>query len=377
MSSAAGVHATFAMRAERALAKALLGLPPRVQVRLSGKPPVSIDGLTLAPEVQLMLALLERRDEPPMATIGPEAARVRRRRGAAVYGGRPLPVGAARDLSIPSAGGRLELRHYVPPGGTAGEPLLVYYHGGGFVFGDLDTHDALCRLLCVHANTQVLAVHYRLAPEHPFPAAVEDAFAALSWASENAESLGADPARVAVGGDSAGGNLAAVVCLLCAREERPQPAMQLLIYPATDMSGGHASRELFAEGFFLTSAEMDWFEAQYVGGQDGLASDPRMSPLHAQDLAGLAPALVATAGFDPLRDEGEEYARALQRAGTPTVLRRFPGLIHGFASATGVSRASRDAILELAGATRALLATAAPLAEARGARAAQRPMVRG
>ncbi len=357
MSSAAGVHTTLAMRAERAVAKALLALPPRVQVRMSGKPPVSIDGLTLAPEVQLMLSLLERRDEPPISQIGAEAARVRRRHGAAVYGGRPLPVAAVRDLSIPSGGGELPLRHYVPPGGTSGEPLLVYFHGGGFVFGDLDTHDALCRMLCVHAGTQVLAVHYRLSPEHPFPAPVEDAFAALCWAYENAESLGANPLQVAVGGDSAGGNLAAVVCQLCASSERPQPAMQLLIYPATDMSGEHRSRELFAEGFFLTSAEMDWFEAQYMGGQGGLGADPRLSPLLADDLFALAPALVATAGFDPLRDEGEEYARALQRAGTPAVLRRFPGLIHGFASATGVSRASRDAILELAGATRALLAT--------------------
>jgi acetyl esterase len=365
------------MRAERAVTKALFALPPRIQVRLSGQPPVSIDGLTLAPEVQLALSLLERRGEPPISEIGPEAARARRRHGAAIYGGAPLPVAAVRDLSIPADGGELPLRHYVPPGGTTGEPLLVYFHGGGFVFGDLDTHDALCRLLCVHADTQVLAVHYRLAPEHPFPAAMQDGFAALSWAYENADSLGANPLRVAVGGDSAGGNLAAVVCQLCARTQRPQPAMQLLIYPATDMSRQHRSRALFAKGFFLTGAEMDWFEAQYVGGQPGIATDPRVSPLLAEDLSGLAPALVATAGFDPLRDEGEEYARALQRAGTPAVLRRFPGLIHGFASAAGVSRASRDALLELAGATRALLATAPPAPTRRGPAAAEAPVASG
>ena len=226
-------------------------------------------------------------------------------------------------------------RHYEPlePGGP--HPLLVYYHGGGFLYGDLDTHDNVCRILCRHAGAHVLAVDYRLSPEHPFPAAVEDARAALRWAYVNAERLGADPSRIGVGGDSAGGNLAAVTSQLAANDGGPAPVLQLLIYPVTDFTIRRRSRELFGDGFLLTNAEMDWFEANYLGPGSPQASDPRASPLLATDLSGLPPAFVVTAAFDPLRDEGEAYARALQDAGTPATLRRFPGFIHGFINAAG------------------------------------------
>ncbi|HVP03281.1 MAG TPA: alpha/beta hydrolase [Solirubrobacteraceae bacterium] len=341
-------------RAELRAARALAALSPRAQVRLSRRPVVRLDGQTLEPEMQMTLALLERRNEPQIETLSPAAAREQTRRRALVAAGRPVPVGAVRELTVAGAEGPLRARLYCTdePGGP--HPLLVFFHGGGFVIGDLDTHDGICRMLCVHAGVNVLAVDYRLAPEHPFPAAVEDGHAALRWGIDNAVALGADPARVAVGGDSAGGNISAVAARLAARDGGPGPALQLLIYPATDATTTRPSGGLFAEGFFLTRAQMDWFVGHYSGDAD--LTDPRMSPLLADDLSGLAPALVVTAGFDPLRDEGEAYAEALRAAGTPVVLRRFPGLIHGFANAAGISRVSRDALIELAGATRAMLA---------------------
>jgi acetyl esterase/lipase len=257
----------------------------------------------------------------------------------------------------------LAVRHYAPDEPDGPHPLLVFFHGGGFIFGDLDTHDRVCRVLCRHVGAHVLAVDYRLAPENPFPAAVEDASAAVRWACENASALGADRLRVGVSGDSAGGNLAAVAAQLAASDGGPAPALQLLIYPPTDGTGRRRSRELFGEGFMLTDAQMDWFETSYLGKERADASDPRVSPLLAEDLSGLPPALVFTAGLDPLRDEGEEYAKAMQSAGTPTALRRFPGLTHSFLSMAGISRGCRDALLEIAGATRAMFAV---VASARG-----------
>ncbi len=350
---------TLSLRAQQLAAQALDTLPPSAQVRLSGRPPVQVDGETLAPEVQLALAMLERRREPPPETLTPAEARRRRRRLSAVYAGKPSAVGAVADLELDGPV-RLRARHYAPaePGGP--HPLLVFYHGGGFTYGDLGTHDGACRILCRHAGAHVLAIDYRLAPEHPFPAAVEDARAALHWAFANADALGADPRRVGVGGDSAGGNLAAVVSQLAARDGGPPPALQLLIYPVTDFTRRRRSRELFGEGFLLTESEMDWFESNYLGPERAHARDPRASPLMAEDLSGLAPAYVVTATFDPLRDEGEEYASLLSRAGTPVTLRRFPGFIHAFIAGAGVSRNAREALVETAGATRAMFAAATP-----------------
>jgi acetyl esterase/lipase len=347
------------VRVEQWAAQLLGALPPRVQLRLSGKPPVQVDGQTLAPEVQLLLAVLARRREPPMETLPAAQAREARRRLTAAYAGRPVPVGSVADLELDRSDrtAAVRARHYSPPECGGPHPLLVYYHGGGFTYGDLDTHDGVCRILCRHGGAHVLAVDYRLAPEHPFPAAVEDARAALGWAFANAGRLGADPARVGVGGDSAGGNLAAVVSQLSAGDGGPAPALQLLIYPATDMTIRHRSRELFREGFLLTDGEMNWFENNYIGTARTHASDPRVSPLLAEDLSGLAPAFVVTAAFDPLRDEGEAYAQALEQAGTPVTLRRFPGFIHGFINGAGVSRTARDALVEIAGVTRAMFSS--------------------
>ena len=353
----AGPGLTPAERVQRRVGALLAALPPGIQVRLSRRPPVRLDGETLEPETQLTLALLEFIGGPRPETLSPTEARQVRRRLTAVYAGRPVAVASVRDLEL-DTDLPLPARHYAPAETGGPHPLLVYYHGGGFTYGDLDTHDGACRMLCRHAGAHVLAVDYRLAPEHPFPAAVEDTRAALSWAHANAGRLGADPHRIGVGGDSAGGNLAAVAAQLAAHDGGPAPVLQLLIYPATDSTRRRRSRELFGEGFLLTETEMKWFEDNYLGTARTQANDPRASPLLAENLSGLAPAFVATAGFDPLRDEGEDYAMALRAAGTPATLRRFPGLIHGFISAAGVSRTSRDALIEIAGATRAMFAAA-------------------
>jgi acetyl esterase len=339
---------TLRQRLESRLGRWLSLLPPRAQVRLSGRPPIRIDGQTLEPEIQLLLSVMERWGRPPYEQLPLARARAEMRRGAMTGGGPAAPVAAVRELAV--AGG-LRARHYAPPEPGGPHPLIVFFHGGGFVLGDLDSHDGPCRLLCRHAGAHVLSVDYRLAPDHPFPAAVDDACAALRWACAHAGELGADPARVAVAGDSAGGNLAA----LAAREA--PVALQLLFYPATDFVERARSHDLFDQGFLLTREDMDWFSRQYTAGAD--LEDPRLSLVRAADLDGLPPALLVTAGFDPLRDEGEAYAARLREAGVPAAVRRFPGLIHGFINLIGVSRTSRDALVEIGGAARALLATAA------------------
>ena len=234
--------------------------------------------------------------------------------------------------------------------------MLVYLHGGGWVVCDLDTHDNLCRFLAREAGMLVLSVDYRLAPEHRFPAAVDDSLAAFRFAVEQAAELGADSRAVAIGGDSAGANLAAVVSQISVSEGGPVPSFTLSIYPVTDLSAKRRSYELFRDGFVLTEAHMDWYRAHYLG-DDSLAEDPRASPLLVDDLSGLPPTYIATAGFDPLRDEGEEYARRLGEAGVPVALKRQPGLIHGFANAVGSTRFGRLAMQEAAGALRTGLAT--------------------
>jgi acetyl esterase len=352
MSSASSYRLTPADRAERAGARLLGRLSPGAARRLAGRP-VVVDGQMLDPQIQLVLKLAERRGLGGWKALGAEGARREVRRSALVTA-RPLPRVAARtDLAIPGPAGSLPARRYDPPpalapgdDGAAG-PALVFFHGGGFVFGDLDSHDELCRMLCVHAQATVIAVDYRLAPEAPFPAAVEDASAAFAWVHANAAALGIDPDRIAVGGDSAGGNLAAVVSQPAHAAGTPAPAFQLLIYPKTTHEPTR-SGTLFARGFFLVEEDIAWFQASYAAA-DG---DPRAYPAATADLSGLPPAYVVTAGFDPLRDEGEDYAARLAAAGVPTVARRHPGLIHGFASMTAVSQASHDAVVEMGGALR-------------------------
>ncbi len=343
-------------RLEHHIVRVACGLPAGAQRAIFGKPP-ALDGLELASDIQVLLRLAQLAGSRSL-THGGDPARVRaeRRTEAAVTAGPPIPMARVEDLEMPEPAGTIPARLYVPEGGgPAARPLLVYYHGGGWVIGDLDTHDGVCRFLAANSDALVLSVEYRLAPEHPFPAAVEDAHAAFVWAAEQAAELGADPARIAVGGDSAGGNLAAVTSVLARDAGGPQPAMQLLIYPATDAADIYPSRQLFAEGFLLTKADMDWFERLYLP-EPGSAADPRVSVLRTEDLSGLPPAYVVTAGFDPLRDEGEAYAERMREAGVPVALRCHPKLVHSFANLTAVSRTARAAMLEVAGALRMGLA---------------------
>ncbi|MQA15884.1 MAG: alpha/beta hydrolase fold domain-containing protein [Pseudonocardiaceae bacterium] len=284
-----------------------------------------------------------------------ESRRQMRRNSPLVDGPTVQPV-HSRELAVPGPAGEIACRHFEPDGLAVGSPLLVYYHGGGWVLGDLDTHDNLCRFLALHAGVRVLSVDYRLAPEHPAPAAADDALAAYRYARGNAAGLGADPRRIAVGGDSAGGNLAAVTALTAAGRGLPTPAFLLMLYPGTDATVRRRSRDLFGDGFLLTDDAMTWFADRYVAEAD--RSDPRISPLLAGNLAELPPSYVVTAGFDPLRDEGEAFATALLEAGVPVVLRRHAGFIHGFANALLIGR-FREAMFETAGALRAGLALCA------------------
>jgi acetyl esterase len=333
-------------RVERAAARAMARLSPRVVRRLAGKP-IVVDGLTLDPQIQLILKALEASGPSNWATLGEVKARAEVKRVALVNASPHPTVARVTDLQIPGPEGAMAARRYDPRTATSGpQPALVFFHGGGFVFGDLDTHDELCRYLSTHADVTVIAVDYRLAPEAPFPAAVDDCLAAFRWVHANAAILGLDPARLAVGGDSAGGNLAAVVCQQSVAQDTPAPAFQLLIYPATDRGTPTRSSQLFSKGFFLVEEDMVWFTESYAAPMQDL----RAAPLLAEDVSQLPPAYVTTAGFDPLRDEGEAYAAKLAAAGVPVALRRHDGLVHGFANMTAVSRVSRDAVIEMAGA---------------------------
>jgi acetyl esterase len=346
--------AAVSERAQALIARGLMALPDRA-LRLGLRRPVVLDGQQLEAEVQLALKLLALGGEPPLEELTPASARAQIAHDAQAFKGRPFDVSSVQELRVAGPEGELGARLYVPYEETTA--LLVYFHGGGFVVCDLETHDNTCRLLASRAGVRVLSVDYRLAPEHRFPAAIDDAFTAFRFAVEHATELGCDPDRIAVGGDSAGGNLAAGVARLAALDGGPAPAFQLLFYPWLDLTAKRASYRLFGEGFFLTEAELDWYRAHYVP-SDADAHDPRCSPLLADDWAGAAPAYIATAGFDPLRDEGEEFATRLREAGVRAVVRRHRGLIHGFVNVVGLGRVGREAVLEAAGALRTGVAPA-------------------
>jgi len=342
----------------RALLRGIYGLPAWTRRLLAG-PAVRADGQRLDPDLQLMLRLQRIGGRSVNGTETPEQRRRAIDTGSAMIAGRLIRDVAARPWVIPAEWGALPARLYIPDHLPEGSGLLVYFHGGGWVLGSLDSHDGLCRYLATHAGVRVLSVGYRLAPENPFPAAVHDALTALRYALDHAAELGADPNRVAVGGDSAGANLAAVTSYQCARAAGPGPAFQLLFYPAVDAVNRAPSRELFSRGFYLTDEDGIWFDEHYLlPGTD--RTDPRLSVLLAHDLSGLPPTCLVTAGLDPLRDEGEAFAHRLAEAGVPVVLRRQDGLLHGFASMIGVSDLSREAVAEAAGALRTGLALARP-----------------
>lgn len=285
----------------------------------------------LHPQTQALLRLIEEKAFPPTHTLTPDQARQFYLQRKTFTQPAPPEVGAVRELEARGADGPVPVRYYRPAGSAAGDvlPVLMYFHGGGWVIGDLETHDVLCRQLCNQSGCAVVSVHYRLAPESRFPAAFDDALAATRWVHAQAASLQVDPQRIAVGGDSAGGNLAAAVAI-AAREAGDLPlAFQLLIYPATDQRRGAPSHTTNGQGYLLTKESMDYYHDHYLGGASH-DLDWRASPLLHEDLSRLPPALVLIAGFDPLRDEGMQYADKLSAAGTRATLVNFERQVHGF-----------------------------------------------
>jgi acetyl esterase/lipase len=317
--------------------------------------------MSLDPAAKNLLDLLVAAGRPKVWQVGAVEGRKGLRKLAQAADAKDVPIGRIDNGTWPGPAGALAYRSYTPIE-AAGEPLpaLVYFHGGGFVIGDLDTHEGLCRLFANASGCRVISVEYRLAPEHKFPAAVEDAYAAASWAAEHARELGIDPGRIAIGGDSAGANLSAVVCQLAKERGGPRLALQLLLYPGTNSADETASRRALAEGYLLEKKSMEWFFQQYVEpGTD--PNDPRISPLLAPDVSGLPPAHIHTAEFDPLVDEGEAYAKKLAAAGVPVEYTCHPGMIHHFFCLAGAIPYARTAIANAGAAVRKALAPAVPI----------------
>jgi acetyl esterase len=287
--------------------------------------------MALDPQAQDVIDLVIKSGRPAYHTLSPNDARQLFRETRPASTPTPPEIGAVRNLAADGPGGAIPLRVYRPAGVAAGAPLpgLVYFHGGGWVIGDLDTHDVQCRQLTAEAGITVVAVDYRLAPEHKFPAALDDAWAATRWVVAHGSELGIDARRLAVAGDSAGGNLAAVVALLARDAGGPAISLQVLVYPVTDLGAESQSYSDFAEGYMLTRESMRWFTNHYLKSPIE-ARDWRASPIHAASLAGLPPALVVTAGYDPLRDEGAAYAARLTEAGVRVDYVCYGGMIHGF-----------------------------------------------
>jgi acetyl esterase len=308
--------------------------------------------MPLDPGLKIVLDQLAANPGPQLHELPVEQARV-------FFDSMQLPrpdveVAHIEDRRVPGPAGEIPVRVYRPEAGST-LPALVYFHGGGWVIGSVETHDGSCRDLANRIGCVVVSVDYRLAPEHPYPAAAEDCFAATKWVSENAVELGIDPARIGIGGDSAGGNLTAVVALMARDRGGPALRHQLLVYPVTDADFSRASYRENAEGYLLTTKAMEWFWGHYVP-DPAQRRDAYASPLRAADLSGLPPAFVLTAEYDPLRDEGEALAGRLAQAGVETRLTRYDGAIHGFFAMGLLAEVARRAIDDAAREVRQALA---------------------
>ena len=312
--------------------------------------------MALDPQAQAVIDLVIKSGRPAYNTLSPKDARQLFRETRPASTPTPPEIGAVRNLVAQGPGGPIPLRVYRPAGvaASAALPGLLYFHGGGWVIGDLDTHDVLCRQLTAEAGVTVVNVDYRLAPEHKFPAAADDAWAATRWTVAHASEFGVDAGRLAVGGDSAGGNLAAVVALQARDAGAPIIKLQVLVYPVTDVAAESRSYQDFSEGYMLTRESMRWFTAHYLAAA-GQANDWRVSPLRASSHAGLPPALVVTAGFDPLRDEGVAYAAKLQQAGVLVDYVCYGGMIHGFAGMGKLIETGNRAVSHIAATLRQTL----------------------
>jgi acetyl esterase len=334
---------------QRLILRKVLSLPTPILRLLSGGGVVYQGGRTLDPRLQFLAA--QARGAPPMTTMTPEEARRASAQALAAVSGEPEPGVHAEYIAIEGPGGSIPARVYRPDVQDPAAPLLVYAHMGGGVIGDLETCHVFCTILAKVGRAPVLSVDYRLAPEHRFPAGLDDMLAAYRFGRDNAARFGAPAGVAAIGGDSMGGSFAAVICQALKRAGEPQPALQLLVYPCADVASETASMTTYADAFPLNRATMDWFMGHYLGPGDDPA-DPRLSPLREKDLAGLAPAIVVTAGFDPLIDQGLAYARALKAGGVPVVYRCYDGLAHAFTAFTGAVPAADVACREIAGLVR-------------------------
>jgi acetyl esterase/lipase len=334
---------------QRFALRALLSLPTPILRTLSGGGVVFQGGRTLDPRLQYLANAARGRGVGGALT--PELLRAGSAASLALVAGDPEPGVRAEALSIPAPHGAIPARAYRPEAQDPEAPILVFAHFGGGVIGDLETCDVFCGILAKGARCVVLSVDYRLAPEHRFPAGLEDVLAAYRWARDNAARFGAPAGQAAIGGDSMGGNFAAVVAQEMKRTGEPQPALQLLIYPAVDVASQTQSMTTYGEAYPLSRQTMEWFMGHYLGPADD-PEDPRASPIHAADLSGLAPAVVITAGFDPLVDQGEAYAKRLSDAGAPVVYRCYDALAHAFTAFTGAAPAADIACREIAGLVR-------------------------
>jgi acetyl esterase len=305
--------------------------------------------MSVHPQARAVLDQMAETGNRPINELSVKEARKESEAMASMQG-TPEPVASVEDRMVPGLGGDIPVRIYTPFG-KGPFPVLVYFHGGGWVIGNIEASDSLCRILANAAGCIVVSVDYRLAPEHPFPAAVDDAYDATQWAATNAATFSGDPSRIAVCGDSAGGNLAAVVSQIARDRGKPAIRFQLLIYPVTDAACDTPSYSENAEGYFLTKAAMQWFWNHYVQ-NDADRTHPYASPLRASSFALLPEALVITAEFDPLRDEGERYGERMRAAGTAVQLTRYDGMIHGFFTMSGVIDQGGIAIQQAAAALR-------------------------
>jgi acetyl esterase/lipase len=330
----------------RALAlRAALALPSPILRALSGGAVVHVGGRTLDPRLQFLGALT--RASPSLSGLSPEEARARAAEAQALLKGAPRPDVAIEKLRIPGPAGTMAARLYRPLNLALGAPFLVFAHGGGGVTGDLDTHEDLCALLAAEAGWPVVSVDYRLAPEHRYPAALEDFLAACAWARDAAETCGAGPGRIAVGGESFGATLAAAACQAFRRLGAMQPVLQLLVCPLLDAVGDQPSMTLYGRAWPLSSEDLVWFMGHTVD-PGASPADPGVSPLRAADFSGLAPAVIACAGFDPLLDQGEAYARKLKDAGIPVIYRCYDSLAHGFGVFLNLIPGAKTAAIQVA-----------------------------
>jgi acetyl esterase len=335
--------------AQRWAIRTLLSLPSPVLRLLSGGGVVYRGGRTLDPRLQFLTA--QAAGGPAMTTLSPDEARRSSAQALAMLSGPLEPGVSVEAIVLPGPGGEIPARVYRPASQDPAMPVMVYAHMGGGVIGDLDTCETFCSLLAKIVRCPVLSVGYRLAPEHRFPAGLEDVLAAYRWARDHAARFGAPQGQAAIGGDSMGGHFAAIVAQEMVRTGEPQPALQLLVYPCVDVASETPSMTTYADAFPLSRATMDWFMGHYMGPNDD-PSDPRLSPIRDPNLVGLSPAVVVTAGFDPLVDQGEAYAIRLRGAGAPIAYRCYDSLAHGFTAFTGAIPCADVACREIAGLVR-------------------------